>query len=166
MQSPFAKTKNRPKKMTSNHCRHPNSILFELVHFSSSRHWSLCSSRWYVSFLTSCRYVFPVFRSIPIALYRHRYMCWMKFYCVYRLAANTISLLIMAEASSIFSPSFGSPITRAAFLTSRHVSSNRWIHRTIIPEGKITKSTTNSNRTKLGVLVLAENDRINHFKFL
>ena len=72
MQSPFAKTKNRPKKITSNHCRHPNSILFELVHFSSCRHWSLCSSRWYVSFLTSCQYVFPVFHSIPIALYRPR----------------------------------------------------------------------------------------------
>lgn len=71
MQSPFAKTKNRPKKITSNHCRHPNSILFELVHFRSSRQWSQCRSRWYVSFLTSSQYVFAVFRSIPIALYRH-----------------------------------------------------------------------------------------------
>ena len=56
---------------------------------------------------------------------------------MYRLAAKTMSLFIMADASSIFSPSFGSPMIRAAFLTSRHVSSNRWIHRTIIPEKEI-----------------------------
>lgn len=167
--------------MTFNHCRHPNSILFELSSSSFPQFQkvvSLCRTRWYVSFVLLsvpfflCSAVYP---EPCTGQDKSRAFCWMKFYCVYRLAANTMSRLIMAEASSILSPSFGSPITRAAFLTSRHVSSNRWIHRTIIPGRKITKSTTNSNRwscsgtnyiyTKLGVLVLTENDRI-YFEFL
>lgn len=52
---------------------------------------------------------------------------------VYKLAANTISRFIEAEASSIFRPSTGFPIILAASFTSRRSSSNLCIHLTIIP---------------------------------
>ncbi len=57
-------------------------------------------------------------------------------YMVYKLAANTMSLFIRVDASSIFWYSPGSPITLAALRTSLQVSSSRWMQRTIIPEGE------------------------------
>src|SRR5258706_7076577 len=50
-----------------------------------------------------------------------------------RVKNNSLSRLILACASSIFLKSPASPITRAASRTSRHVSSNRVITRTIVP---------------------------------
>lgn len=44
-----------------------------------------------------------------------------------------MSLLIICEASSILRYRTGSPMIRAAFLTSRKVSCNLWIHLTMIP---------------------------------
>ena len=52
---------------------------------------------------------------------------------VYKLAANTMSLLMREDASIIFWRRVGSPITWAALRTSLQVSSKRWMQRTMIP---------------------------------
>jgi hypothetical protein len=54
-------------------------------------------------------------------------------YEMYRLDANTMSLFIATDASSIFLYSVGFPTTRAQFRTSRQSSSRRVIQRTILP---------------------------------
>lgn len=54
-------------------------------------------------------------------------------YCVYRLAANTMSRLIKVMASSILEQRIGSPMMRAAPRTSRSSSCSRWMHRTMMP---------------------------------
>ena len=51
----------------------------------------------------------------------------------YRDALKTISRLIAADACSIFSYNAESPIIRAAFRTSLHISSRRTIVRTMLP---------------------------------
>lgn len=57
-----------------------------------------------------------------------------------RVTADLLSRLISAWASSIFSNKSRSPITRAASLTSRHVSSRRVMHRTMVPSGTSVRS--------------------------
>ena len=46
------------------------------------------------------------------------------FYCIYKLAAKTMSLLISADAVCILLNKVESPITLAALRTSLHVSSS------------------------------------------
>jgi hypothetical protein len=58
----------------------------------------------------------------------------------YRLAANTMSRLMAFEACSIFSKRVESPIMRAAFLNSLHVSSSLTIARTMEPSGTFVSS--------------------------
>lgn len=64
---------------------------------------------------------------------------------MYKLAANTISLFIAFEAVSIFLWSAEFPIIAAAFLNSRHVSSNLTIVLTIMPSGTSVSSQMSAN---------------------
>lgn len=63
----------------------------------------------------------------------------------YRLAANTMSRLMAFDACSIFSKRVESPISRAAFLNSRQVSSSLTIVRTIEPSGTFVISQMSAN---------------------
>ncbi len=77
----------------------------------------------------------------------------------YKLAANTISRLIAFDASSIFLRRVESPMIRAAFRSSRQVSSNRTIVRTIEPSGTSVSSQISAN----GVPCKDQNMEIHQF---
>lgn len=64
---------------------------------------------------------------------------------IYKLAANTISRLITLDAVSIFLYRAELPIIAAAFLNSRHVSSNLTIVLTITPSGTSVSSQISAN---------------------
>lgn len=63
----------------------------------------------------------------------------------YRLAAKTMSRFIAFEAESIFLCNAEFPIMAAAFLNSRHVSSNLTMVRTIRPSGTSVSSHISAN---------------------
>ena len=64
---------------------------------------------------------------------------------MYKLAAKTISRFIAFDAVSIFLWSAELPMIAAAFLNSRHVSSNLTIVLTIIPSGTSVSSQISAN---------------------
>ena len=64
---------------------------------------------------------------------------------IYKLAANTMSRLIALEAISIFLQRAELPIMAAAFLNSRHVSSNLTMVLTIRPSGTSVSSHMSAN---------------------
>lgn len=65
---------------------------------------------------------------------------------IYKLAANTMSRFIALEAISIFLQRAELPIIAAAFLNSRHVSSNLTMVLTIRPSGTSVSSHMSANR--------------------
>jgi len=64
---------------------------------------------------------------------------------IYKLAANTMSRFIALEAISIFLQRAELPIIAAAFLNSRHVSSNLTMVLTIRPSGTSVSSQMSAN---------------------
>lgn len=69
---------------------------------------------------------------------------------MYKLAAKTMSRFIALEAVSIFLYRAELPIIAAAFLNSRHVSSNLTMVRTIRPSGTSVSSQISANGVPCG----------------